>query len=81
MTLLLAGIALLSFAAAVVLGLALQPADALTVRAQALARREGPIVPLLSNAVDPTRLRRERHICIDTTAAGGNAELLAGRGS
>lgn len=47
---------------------------------QALARREGAIVPLISNAVDSTRLRRERHICIDTTAAGGNAQLLAGRG-
>ena len=47
---------------------------------QALARRDGPIVPLIGHAADPTRLHRERHICIDTTAAGGNAELLAGGG-
>ena len=32
-----------------------------------LARRDGPIVPLI----------KERHLCIDTTAAGGNASLLA----
>ncbi|GAB5448140.1 bifunctional proline dehydrogenase/L-glutamate gamma-semialdehyde dehydrogenase PutA [Gymnodinialimonas sp.] len=44
---------------------------------QALAAMEGPILPLITEA-DPTpRLIQERHTCIDTTAAGGNAALLA----
>jgi RHH-type proline utilization regulon transcriptional repressor/proline dehydrogenase/delta 1-pyrroline-5-carboxylate dehydrogenase len=43
---------------------------------RALAAREGPIVPL--EAVGgPHRHVLERHLCIDTTAAGGNASLLA----
>ncbi|WP_306117553.1 MULTISPECIES: bifunctional proline dehydrogenase/L-glutamate gamma-semialdehyde dehydrogenase PutA [unclassified Roseitalea] len=44
---------------------------------RALAARDGPILPLL--VADPIgRLCLiERHICIDTTAAGGNAALLA----
>ncbi|HEY9012404.1 MAG TPA: bifunctional proline dehydrogenase/L-glutamate gamma-semialdehyde dehydrogenase PutA [Devosia sp.] len=45
---------------------------------QALSRREGAIVPLITNEADVTRLFVERHVCIDTTASGGNAELLAG---
>ncbi|MDP1731628.1 MAG: aldehyde dehydrogenase family protein, partial [Devosia sp.] len=45
---------------------------------QALARRDGPIVPLISSEADAGRLIVERHVCIDTTASGGNAELLAG---
>ena len=44
---------------------------------QALARREGPIIPLIASEADAVRLIVERHICIDTTAAGGNAELMA----
>jgi len=48
--------------------------------AQALAKRDGPILPLIAEA-DPTpRLTLERHLCIDTTAAGGNAQLLAAAG-
>jgi len=44
---------------------------------QALAAMDGPILPLVTEA-DPTpRLIVERHTCIDTTAAGGNAALLA----
>lgn len=43
----------------------------------ALAAMDGPILPLITEA-DPTpRLIIERHTCIDTTAAGGNAALLA----
>ena len=45
---------------------------------QALARREGPIIPLITCPADAEHLIRERHVCIDTTASGGNAELLAG---
>ena len=43
----------------------------------ALARRDGPIVPLETQTIAPERYILERHLCIDTTAAGGNASLLA----
>lgn len=44
----------------------------------ALAAREGPILPLITNADDmASRCVHERHICINTTAAGGDAALLA----
>lgn len=46
-----------------------------TVR-QALAHRDGPIPPLISSD-DFSPCLLERHVCIDTTAAGGNASLLA----
>lgn len=42
----------------------------------ALAARNGAILPLIIDN-DPTRFHLERHVCIDTTASGGNAELLA----
>jgi RHH-type proline utilization regulon transcriptional repressor/proline dehydrogenase/delta 1-pyrroline-5-carboxylate dehydrogenase len=45
---------------------------------QALSRREGGIIPLITRPSDAEHLIRERHVCIDTTASGGNAELLAG---
>ncbi|WP_242601385.1 bifunctional proline dehydrogenase/L-glutamate gamma-semialdehyde dehydrogenase PutA [Pseudaestuariivita atlantica] len=45
--------------------------------AAALARRPGPIVPLITGAPDAAHALLERHVCIDTTAAGGNAALLA----
>ena len=44
----------------------------------ALTRRSGPIVTLITEEPDLTFVIHERHICIDTTAAGGNAKLLAG---
>lgn len=43
----------------------------------ALAGRPGPIVPLETTVIAPERYVVERHLCIDTTAAGGNASLLA----
>ncbi|SFN50580.1 L-proline dehydrogenase /delta-1-pyrroline-5-carboxylate dehydrogenase [Thioclava dalianensis] len=46
--------------------------------AKALAEREGAIVPLITGKPDIGHLYHERHLCIDTTAAGGNAALLAG---
>ena len=46
-------------------------------RAQALAARKGPILPLIVDAPDAAHALMERHICIDTTASGGNAQLLA----
>ena len=42
----------------------------------ALARRDGPIVPLIVDSPDRAHVFHERHLCIDTTAAGGNAALL-----
>ncbi|MCG8414202.1 MAG: bifunctional proline dehydrogenase/L-glutamate gamma-semialdehyde dehydrogenase PutA [Pseudomonadales bacterium] len=46
--------------------------------AQALAQRTGPIIPLITETPDLGHVAHERHLCIDTTAAGGNAKLLAG---
>ncbi|MBB3231749.1 bifunctional proline dehydrogenase/L-glutamate gamma-semialdehyde dehydrogenase PutA [Halomonas stenophila] len=43
----------------------------------ALAQRDGPIVSLETQTIAPARYVVERHLCIDTTAAGGNASLLA----
>ncbi|MEZ5755074.1 MAG: bifunctional proline dehydrogenase/L-glutamate gamma-semialdehyde dehydrogenase PutA [Paracoccaceae bacterium] len=44
--------------------------------AQVLAGRKGPILPLIGGAPDAGHARLERHVCIDTTASGGNAQLL-----
>ena len=52
------------------------PATHLAFR-RALAARDGAIVPLVADAGDVSRYVLERHVCIDTTAAGGNASLLA----
>lgn len=46
--------------------------------ALALAKRDGPIIPLITSQPDTAHALSERHICIDTTAAGGNTELLSG---
>ncbi len=57
------------------------PEDRRALR-QALAARDGKLVPLLADADDTAAMcRLERHVCIDTTASGGNASLLAGAGS
>jgi RHH-type transcriptional regulator, proline utilization regulon repressor / proline dehydrogenase / delta 1-pyrroline-5-carboxylate dehydrogenase len=45
--------------------------------AKALAIRQGAIIPCLSVHDDPERYFHERTLSIDTTAAGGNASLLA----
>ena len=52
--------------------------DAKTARQieQALAKRKGPIIPMIPGLPDPARVRAERHVCVDTTASGGNAALL-----
>jgi len=44
--------------------------------AAALAGRSGPILPLVGGMPDRGHARLERHVCIDTTASGGNAQLL-----
>ncbi len=43
-----------------------------------LAQRSGAIVPLVTEVLYPTAYAHERAVCVDTTAAGGNASLLAG---
>ncbi|MEC8274858.1 MAG: aldehyde dehydrogenase family protein, partial [Pseudomonadota bacterium] len=44
--------------------------------ARALARRPGAIIPLITGTPDTAQVMLERHLCVDTTAAGGNASLL-----
>jgi len=56
-------------------------ATAARAYARALAARSGPILPLITGMPDAAHCFHERHICIDTTAAGGNAQLLAGAGN
>jgi RHH-type proline utilization regulon transcriptional repressor/proline dehydrogenase/delta 1-pyrroline-5-carboxylate dehydrogenase len=51
-------------------------ADTGRAYATALATRPGPILPLIA-APDLGHALLERHLCIDTTASGGNAQLLA----
>ncbi|WP_121630584.1 bifunctional proline dehydrogenase/L-glutamate gamma-semialdehyde dehydrogenase PutA [Tropicibacter alexandrii] len=55
--------------------------DETTARAyrRALAGRDGPILTLITARPDKGHAMAERHVCIDTTAAGGNAALLAGQ--
>ncbi len=44
---------------------------------QLLASRDGPIIPISTVLYDISPLVDEKSLCIDTTAAGGNATLLA----
>lgn len=52
------------------------PAEALIAIRRALAVRDGAVVPLVIGRSDPHRCVVERALCVDTTAAGGNAQLL-----
>ena len=54
--------------------------DVLAAVRAALARRPGPILPLIAETATPEQYVLERHVCVDTTAAGGNASLLAEAG-
>ncbi|WFE89892.1 bifunctional proline dehydrogenase/L-glutamate gamma-semialdehyde dehydrogenase PutA [Roseibium porphyridii] len=49
----------------------------LTEARRALARRKGPLIPLIASDAMADFCVLERHLCIDTTASGGNASLLA----
>ena len=51
--------------------------DVLRSMREALTRRPGPILPLIAEPAAVERYVLERHVCVDTTAAGGNASLLA----
>jgi RHH-type proline utilization regulon transcriptional repressor/proline dehydrogenase/delta 1-pyrroline-5-carboxylate dehydrogenase len=53
------------------------PAQEARALAAALAARTGAILPLVTALPDAAHVTLERHLCIDTTAAGGNAALLA----
>jgi len=53
-------------------------AEALRLVRRVIAERRGPIVPLISEVLNPVAYAHERAVCVDTTAAGGNASLLAG---
>ncbi len=44
---------------------------------KALARRAGPIIPLTTGVGQAAQYSVERLVCVDTTASGGNAGLLA----
>ena len=50
--------------------------DALRPVRRALADRPGAILPLIAAPAEAEMLRLERHVCTDTTAAGGDAALL-----
>jgi RHH-type proline utilization regulon transcriptional repressor/proline dehydrogenase/delta 1-pyrroline-5-carboxylate dehydrogenase len=51
-------------------------ADQMKKHREAMAQRDGELIPLI-NELNPQRYMMERHLCIDTTAAGGNASLIA----
>ncbi|WP_432449140.1 bifunctional proline dehydrogenase/L-glutamate gamma-semialdehyde dehydrogenase PutA [Aliiroseovarius marinus] len=42
----------------------------------ALSQRSGAILPLVTGSLTHEVVTHERHLCVDTTASGGNAELL-----
>ena len=44
---------------------------------QALMKRSGALLPLITEHRLDQRYVIERHLCVDTTAAGGNASLIA----
>lgn len=56
------------------------PKDERAAMRIALADRDGPIVPLVTEPIAPLAYHSERSVCIDTTAAGGNATLLSAAG-
>ena len=51
--------------------------DDVSLARRALARRAGRIVPLVCDSRLASGCRLERQVCVDTTAAGGNASLLS----
>ena len=51
--------------------------DVLVSARKVLARRTGALIPLITTDEMKHLCVLERHLCIDTTAAGGNASLLA----
>ncbi len=56
------------------------PSEAAASLRLALADRAGAITPLVTDVIAPAAYCSERSVCIDTTAAGGNATLLSAAG-
>ncbi len=54
--------------------------DDLRLARRALAARDGTLIPLITDRDMADYCVIERHVCVDTTASGGNASLLAGSG-
>jgi RHH-type proline utilization regulon transcriptional repressor/proline dehydrogenase/delta 1-pyrroline-5-carboxylate dehydrogenase len=52
-------------------------AEATRIVRKVISERSGPIVPLVTEVLYPAAYAHERGVCVDTTAAGGNASLLA----
>ncbi len=61
-------------------GVAMAGGDLASLR-WTLAGRDGPIIPVIADLIAPASYAHERAVCIDTTASGGNAALLAQSGS
>jgi len=59
---------------------AIEPGQLMVDCRIALAEREGAIIQIASRPYTATSFRHERHTCIDTTAAGGNAALMVEAG-
>ncbi len=51
--------------------------DTARMLARQLAQREGPLLRLVTGSITVPDVMHERHLCVDTTASGGNAALLA----
>ena len=45
--------------------------------AKALSMRDGPILPLITGPIEVPDVLLERHVCVDTTASGGDTDLWA----
>jgi RHH-type proline utilization regulon transcriptional repressor/proline dehydrogenase/delta 1-pyrroline-5-carboxylate dehydrogenase len=52
------------------------PRELLQQYAIALVKRDGDLLPMINETV-PERFILERHLCVDTSAAGDNASLIA----
>ncbi|MBJ3763958.1 bifunctional proline dehydrogenase/L-glutamate gamma-semialdehyde dehydrogenase PutA [Maribius pontilimi] len=51
--------------------------DTARTLAKQLAQRDGPLLRLVTGSITVPDVMHERHLCVDTTASGGNAALLA----
>lgn len=51
-------------------------ADCLKQIVQTLTERTGPLIPVVTQVGSRSQLTCERHLCVDTTASGGNPGLL-----
>ena len=61
-------------------GVVMAPCEEMGDVRTALAKRKGAIISIISDIERRTSFLHERHTCIDTTAAGGNAALMVEAG-